>query len=146
MQRRVILLFVLAAHGVDAFLSQPVLSRNPVSSRATATICLRMDGTGDGGGFGGLAKGLGNWMSNQVKANMGKLEIEQEKVRQTVVDDDSVKPDFSFKFANKFSEKLEQVSCCASMDQQKSARARAHTHTHMRRKMIASELFHDVTF
>ena len=38
-----------------------------------------------GGGFQGLAKGLGKWVSDKVADNMGKLEAEQEKVRAACV-------------------------------------------------------------
>ena len=45
--------------------------------RQPAGLALHMQG----GGFQGLAKGLGKWVSDKVADNMGKLEAEQEKVR-----------------------------------------------------------------
>lgn len=80
--------------------------------RQPAGLALHMQG----GGFQGLAKGLGKWVSDKVADNMGKLEAEQEKVRAAlqVEDPDAPQPSYDFKFASSIEDKLSAADTAAA--------------------------------
>lgn len=96
----VLLVLGLTAQG-GAFmptLPQTQTQTHAYTSRRAPAVSLRM--ADKGGGFGG-------WLSRTIKENMGQAE----QVRKAVqMDEESAfKPDYNFKFANKFEDKLSQA-------------------------------------
>ena len=65
--------------------------------------------------------GLGGWIARQVKENMGQTDT-LENIRKAVQQEEAntVKPDYDFKFANKFEQKLSE----ADVDAAKAAAGR----------------------
>jgi len=97
-------LLVYVAQLVEAFAPSILPHSSP---RRAVSFSLRM--ADKGGGFGG-------WLSKQMKENMGQSDP-LENIRKAVQaeEESPYKPDYNFKFANKFEDKLAQTDIDAAV-------------------------------